>query len=276
MTVRLSLMTAGLVLLGAATLFAHDFWLVPNAFRLAPGAELVVDGRTSSSFPSSLSAVTVDRVAEARILSAHASTDIEDLSVHETSLRLRHRVSTAGQLVVAVRIYPRTIPESAESFRRYLALEGAPELLEQYEQEGLLPDDSITRRYAKYAKVLVEAGRGGPPAYARLASHPLEFKPMNDPTGILPGETLALQLLFEGELLGLAKVHAGVAASARDSAPSWDETFRTDSNGVVEIPVDRKGIWNVRALHIVPARPGSGADWDVHWATFVFSRDGDD
>jgi hypothetical protein len=69
---------------------------------------------------------------------------------------------------------------------------------------------------------------------------------------------------------------AGVAASAQDSAPIWDETFHTDSNGVVEIPVDREGIWNVRALHIVPARPGSGADWDVHWVTFVFSRDGDD
>ncbi len=276
MTMKRWLMAAGLTLLSAATLFAHDFWLVPNAFRLAPGAELVIDGRTSSSFPSSLSAVTVDRVAEARILSAGASIEIEDLSVQETSLRLRHRVSADGQLVVAVRIRPRTIPESAESFRRYLALEGAPELLERYEQDGLLPDDSITRRYAKYAKVLVEAGRGGPRAYARLASHPLEFKPMIDPTGDLPGETLPVQLLFEGKPLGLAKVHAGVAASVRDSAPSWDETFHTDSNGVVEIPVDRKGIWNVRALHIVPAEPGSGADWDVHWATFVFSRDGYD
>ncbi|MCH9014717.1 MAG: bifunctional hydroxymethylpyrimidine kinase/phosphomethylpyrimidine kinase [Gemmatimonadetes bacterium] len=153
-----SLMTAGLMLLGSAALFAHDFWLVPNAFLLAPGAELVVDGRTSSSFPSSLSAVTVDRVAEARILSASASTDIEDLSVHETSLRLRHRVSAAGQLVVAVRIHPRNIPESAESFRHYLALEGAPELLERVidicVQQGIfIAVDPMETNFHSYKRV---------------------------------------------------------------------------------------------------------------------------
>lgn len=36
--------------------FAHDFWLVPNAFSLAPGAELDVRGQTSSAFPTSESA----------------------------------------------------------------------------------------------------------------------------------------------------------------------------------------------------------------------------
>lgn len=47
----------------------------------------------------------------------------------------------------------------------------------------------------------------------------------------------------------------------------------TDAQGVVRFAVQSAGLWNVRTLHIVPADPGSGADWDVHWATLVFGAE---
>jgi ketosteroid isomerase-like protein len=34
--------------------------------------------------------------------------------------------------------------------------------------------------------------------------------------------------------------------------------------------VTRVGLWNIRTIHVVPGAAGSGADWDTHWATFVF------
>ncbi len=50
-------------LVGIGPLLSHDFWLVPNAFRVSAGGELVVHGNTSSTFPTSVSAVTTERVA---------------------------------------------------------------------------------------------------------------------------------------------------------------------------------------------------------------------
>ncbi|MBA2455116.1 MAG: hypothetical protein H0V48_01035, partial [Nocardioidaceae bacterium] len=141
----------------APVAFAHDFWLVPNAFVLAPGSELDVRGQTSSAFPTSESAVALDRVADARLVGATAAVPIRDLSHAGTSLRLGHRPATPGQYIVAATLKPRTVRESAAGFRRYLTLEGAPEALERYGREGRLPtSDSVTRRYAKYAKTLVE------------------------------------------------------------------------------------------------------------------------
>ncbi|MBY0495890.1 MAG: hypothetical protein K2Y23_16905 [Cyanobacteria bacterium] len=32
---------------------AHDFWLVPDAFRLTPTDDMAVRGQTSSAFPAS-------------------------------------------------------------------------------------------------------------------------------------------------------------------------------------------------------------------------------
>ncbi|GEM_PF-6446421 len=66
-TVRLGL--AATLFVGATlSVRAHDFWLVPDALVAPRGAALVVRGQTSSRFPTSESAVTVDRVVEARVL----------------------------------------------------------------------------------------------------------------------------------------------------------------------------------------------------------------
>jgi Domain of unknown function (DUF4198) len=249
---------------------SHDFWLVPNAFKLAAGDEVTILGRTSSSFPSSVGAVTPDRVADARVISSDRIKNIGTPDVTGESLRLRFSAMQAGQKVVAVRIHPRDIRESPESFRRYLSLEGAPEMLERYRREGRLPTDSVTRRYAKYAKTVLEVGTGGPRSFTRSVGHPVEFMPLSDPGDLSVGDEFRVRLLFQGEGLPGAKAHAGVAESLADEGPLHDEEMTTDSDGVLTVRVEHGGIWNVRALVIVPAEDGSSADWDVHWATLVF------
>lgn len=276
--VALAAVACGLTL--AAPLLAHDFWLVPNAFEIAAGARLAVRGQTSSAFPTSLSAVTPDRIADAKILAAAGEARLGDFSRAGTSLVVRHRPTTAGQRVVAVTLAPRLVRESPESFRRYLVLEGAPEALERFEREGRMPTrDSVTRRYAKYAKTIVEVGRGGARAYSRVAGHPLEFVPLTDPSALRAGDSLAVRVLHRGRPLAGAHVHAGaaspVAASLTDTAAARraaasDVSLVSGPDGVIRLPVNRAGLWNLRMLHIVPADAGPGADWDVHWATLVF------
>ena len=261
-----------LVAVGATPLMSHDFWLVPLAFRVAPGAELVVHGQTSSTFPTSLSAVTVDRVASVRLITATAEQAIANVAVSGNSLRLAHRPTARGQVVVAATLRPRSVRESPASFRRYLTLEGAPEALLRYEREGLLPTDSVTRRYAKYAKALVEVGENGPRAFSRLAGHPLEFVPLGDPAAVRTGSALRFRVLFNGTPLPRARGHASAAVSADSDSAFHQVEFESDANGEFSVQIAGKGLWNVRALHIVPSPANSGANWDVHWATLVWRR----
>lgn len=252
---------------------AHDFWLVPNAFHVAEGTALEVRGQTSSKFPTSESAVTPDRVAEARVIGGGEDVRVTDVSTAGPSLLLRHRPRTAGQRIVAVSIAPRSVRASGPGFKRYIELEGNPALAERYEREGLLPKtDSITRRYAKYAKTFVEVGRAGPRTFSQALHHPLEFIPLTDPATLKPGDTLALRLLYLGKPLPAMAAHAGVA---REPGDPEDTHLATDGNGIVRVAVTRAGLWNVRTLHVVPAAAGSGADWDSHFATIVFGVAGD-
>jgi ketosteroid isomerase-like protein len=255
---------------------AHDFWLVPDAFQVAEGALFEVRGQTSSRFPTSESAVTPDRVTEARVISDWDDVRVTDVSTSGTSLVLRHRPAGAGQRVVAITLAPRSLRASGPGFKRYMELEGAAALAARYEREGILPKtDSITRRYAKYAKTLVQVGAtgAGPRAFARVVGQPVEFVPLRDPSTLRAGDTLAMRLLYNGRPLGAMHVHAGAAADSAAGAPA-DLSLETDGQGVARVPVGRGGLWNVRTLHIVPAAAGSGADWDAHFATLVFSVGG--
>ena len=45
----------------------------------------------------------------------------------------------------------------------------------------------------------------------------------------------------------------------------------SDDEGVITLPVGSSGLWNVRTIHVIPALARADADWDVHWAGFVFS-----
>lgn len=262
------------------SLAAHDFWLVPNAFRVADGAALVVRGQTSTRFPTSVAAVTAERVAEARVLGATSDERIADLSVQDKSLVLRSRPATPGQRVVAIALVARTSRTTPQALQRYLALEGAPALAERYAREGRLAgSDSLTQRTTKVAKTLVEVGSGGPRAFSRGAGHALEFVPVTDPAAARPGDTLAVRVLFRGAPLAEAHLHAGaaLAGAPSDSAAAAgavpDIMVVTDAGGVARVPVARAGLWNVRTIHAAPAS-GEARTWDVYFATLVFQVDG--
>jgi uncharacterized GH25 family protein len=271
------LLGAAALLASAALLSAHDFWIVPNAFAVAEGATIEVRGQTSTRFPTTVSAVTPERVADARLLGAESEERIADLSVSGKSLLLKHRPSTSGQRVVAVALVTRSSRAATAGLKRYIALEGAPELAERYEREGAFATrDSVTQKTTKYAKTLVEIGRGGPRAFSRAAGHALEFVPLTDPGALRTGDTLAVRLTFRRQPLRGAHLHAGWASeralddSTAVSNDSKDLGLETDAEGVARVPVGQAGLWNVRTLHAAPAGGGSAGEWEVAFATIVF------
>jgi ketosteroid isomerase-like protein len=261
-------------LVSAVTLLAHDFWIVPNAFVIAAGGTIEIRGQTGTTFPKSVSAVAPERVAEARVVGASTDERISDLSVKDSSLILRHKPTTPGQRIVAVALAARASRTTPANLQRYIGLEGNRELAERYEREGAYPkSDSLTQRAAKYAKTIVEVGRGGPRAFTRTVGHALEFVPVNDPSALRAGDSLAVRLMFRGQPVAGAHLHAGTAAPPNATQDGGTQTqdlsFVTGADGVAKVPLARSGLWNVRTLHAAPAAGASG-EWEVAFATLVF------
>ncbi|GAB1341678.1 DUF4198 domain-containing protein [Gemmatimonas sp.] len=268
------LLTVGVVVTSARTLLAHDFWLVPDAFQVVAGGSLSIRGHSGSKFPAGGSATTPDRVAEARLIGASTDEPIRDLTASGTSLLLRHRPSSAGQQVVALALHSRTTRVAPAQLKRYIALEGAPELAERYEREGRYPADSVSQVAAKFAKTIVEIGGNGPRAFTKVAGHALELLPLDDPSLLRVGDSLRVRVLYRGHVVPRVHLRAGVAPTASgeadaSSAPK-DLVVETDADGVARVEIMKNaGLWNVRTLYASP-RSNDASSWDLYFATLVF------
>ena len=277
---RVPALTAAAVLITAGILTAHDFWIVPDAFHVASGGTLDVRGQTGSRFPISQSAVAPDRIAEARLVGSASDERITDLSASGKSLLIRHRPTTGGQRIVAVALTARSTRTTPERLKRYIALEGAPELAERYTREDAYPkSDSVTQVAVKFAKTIVEVGRDGPRAFAKTVGHALELVPVNDPAALHSGDMLMVRLLYHGRPVAGAHLRAGAAppgvTATSDSAPPSaperkDAVVATGADGSAHIPLGEGGLWNVRTLYAAPAAGGSDT-WEVYFATLVFN-----
>ena len=269
---RIGAMAAALAVGVSSSLLAHDFWLVPMRFDSAPGSSLEVHGQTGSRFPTSQSAVAVERVAEARLIGASDEERVTEMSIAGHSLVLKHAPRTAGQRVMAVVLQPTSRRVAPAGLKRYIGLEGAPELAESLDRQGAFAGfDSATMKAQKFAKAIVEVGQGGPRAFSRTAAHGLEIVPLGDPGAVHPGGQLSFRLLFRGAPVAGAYLRAGTAPdSARpgSSAAKADTILVTNGDGIATVSVT-EGLWNVRSLHAAPL-PSSRTEWDVFFGTLVF------
>ena len=105
----------------------------------------------------------------------------------------------------------------------------------------------------------------------------------DDPARLRVGDTLRVRLVYQGQPLIGIRVHSDVVDSAgsrpaatgagqsASSANGSTTDYVTGADGLIRVPISRAGLWNVRTIHIVQADATSGADWDAHWATLVFS-----
>ena len=76
---------------------------------------------------------------------------------------------------------------------------------------------------------------------------------------------MPFRILYEGKPLAGALVKA-IALEDPDNTLS----ARSDAQGRVAFVLVRKGVWLVKAVHMAPAPPETGADWESLWASLTF------
>ena len=52
--------------------------------------------------------------------------------------------------------------------------------------------------------------------------------------------------------------------------PSEKQSARTDNDGRVRFHVRPGGMWLIKAVHMIPASAGTGAEWTSFWASLTF------
>ena len=258
----------GLALAFAAGAAAHDTWLVPGAFRVTAGQPVKVSLNTSEDFPTSDGAPTPDRVERFEAVSATGRAEVTGYRVEEKSL-VAEVTPGPGLTLVAAVTKPRLIVLEEKDFNTYISEEGLDSIVAARAARG----ESFAagrERYSKVAKLALCAE--GDSASERRFRQPLglrlEIVPLTNPCGLRAGDTLVVQVMFEGRPLANVGVGAGTTGSHGHHYPYRQ---RTDAAGRAVVRLDRAGPWFVRVLHMVPATEFEDADWQSWFSTLTFS-----
>lgn len=250
--------------------WAHDFWLQPNRFKVAPGA---ADGMTiqvgHGQFRTRWSG-QLERVVRFSAIG---------LKGGEVDLRSTLKPDPVRDAVIS-------FPESGEQmlvFQSNHATSVLPAIRfnDYLNVEGLTPAIQLRARthqteapgreiYSRCAKALMQIGPYTEGQKRQLLSPvglPLEIVPLKDPYGLGAGERLPVQVLYEGRPLAGALVM--LTNLEFDGHPV--EQNLTDKSGQTSFIVPHLGSWLVNVLWTKPIQGNPDADFDTTFSSLTFA-----
>ncbi len=261
MTLRSAAPVLVVALASARSATAHDFWIEPSTFRPAVGSELAVALRVGEHFRGEPVPRADPRIVRFILASLAGEQPIGGLPGTDPAGFVR--IDRPGLFVVGYRSHRSRVTLEAEKFEKYLAEEGLDRILEARRGPGEQgkPGREVYSRCAK--AILIAGGRGRP--FDRTLGFTLELLLEKAPAAWRPGAEIRFRILHEGRALPGALVKA----ICRDEA---DKTLsaRSSPDGRFAFRLGRKGVWLVKAVHMVPAPKDADADWESLWASLTF------
>lgn len=253
---------AALLHLVAGSVHAHDLWIEPSSFRPAPGATLALRLRIGQQFVGDPMPRDPRQIRQFALLDEEGTTPVPGRAGDEPAGMVQPTAS--GVALVVYRSQRSPIELEAGKFESYLRDEGLERVSRTRADRG--ESDAPGREvFSRCAKALLAVSGGRPASgHDRAVGLTLELIPERSPYTLRPGDELPLVLRYEGAPL------AGALVVGLDGDEASTVRARTDAAGRVRLRLARPGPWLVKAVHMVPAPPDTGADWESLWASLTF------
>jgi uncharacterized GH25 family protein len=251
-----------LTLLLASSAAAHDLWIEPSTFHPAAGARITAALRTGQKLqgeplpriPPFIDRFVIRGKSDERPVVGLPGRDPAGLAyIAEGGLHWIGYQSTA---------FPMEI--DARKFEQYLREEGLERIAAERAKKGQSAAPGRERFY-RCAKALLDTPGDAQGVADVPLGFTLELVPRKSPYAIRPGGELPLSLLFHGK----PDANVLVVAMSKDD-PEHAVRARTDANGRATLRIAHAGFWLIKAVHMEPAPPDAGVDWESWWASITF------
>jgi uncharacterized GH25 family protein len=252
---------AAAIALSAAPLAAHDMWIEPAAFSPAAGEIVAVGLRVGQDLlgdhvprdPSVIRDFIVEDAEGRKPVVGRSGADPAGFV----------RASAPGLLVIGYRTNPSTIEQTAEKFNQYLKEEGLESIAALRARRG---QAGPTREmFSRCAKSLVLSGSTDAAQGDRPLGFTLELVAERNPYTMAAGGDLPVRLTYEDRPLAGALIVAINRANPMEKLAA-----RSGQDGRVRFTLPRAGMWLIKAVHMVDAPAGAGAEWASYWASLTF------
>ena len=256
-----------LALLSPLTVVAHEFWMLPGDFVVAPGGKTSLTLASGEDFRGPKVAFSKDVVASLRHYAPGRAIDLSPRIPPTGELReLPLAFAEPGTHLIAFDTHPSSITLPAEKFQAYLRDEGLGFIAGKREASGKAATPG-RERFRRNIKTLVQVGDRLDATYRQRTGQRLEIVPLANPFSKRAGDELGFQVLFDGKPIPGALIQAWHKKSGQTSIIKT----KTDSKGGARIALPLPGAWMVSVVHMVPARDTPDHDWDSYWGNLTFA-----
>ncbi len=255
----------------AAPAIAHDFWIQPDAFRVAPGSTVPLTLQVGHGTDRERSAMPLKRILrfEAIAPGGHRIDLRKDLRVGGAKADATARFTTPGLYVVALTTDEGAISKlPADKFNAYLAEEGLTPAATLRKRLGRTQSEGV-ERYGRRTKTFVQVGAPDGKAQAH-ATRPvgltLELVPEANPYALPRAARLPVRVYWQGRPLAGALVKR--IDLDNDAVPL--ESRRTDATGRVQFPMPTRGRWLYAVAWTRPLIGNEQADFETVFSSLSF------
>lgn len=230
-----------LVIYAAAPAHAHLLWFNISQYETKPGETVWIEIGWGHKYP-------------------------RDLSISDKWLEQVYVLDPKGREIGVEKIFPgfhRFTPTTKGAYQVIAKLKsGFLSITTDGHKLGSkkeLTDVVSCLRYVMNAKALIEVG-GKKNGFSETNNEPIEIVPLKDPAGLKVGDTLPVQVMFEGKPLLGAKLQVSNTAHASEEKIDWVIEQDSDSEGIVRVKLDSAGQWLFKANHKTPYPDKTEAD----------------
>jgi uncharacterized GH25 family protein len=261
-----NVIAASMCLASLTPLLAHDLYILPQSFRVAPGRSIAIELHNGDSFPESEGPPPTARLQNTRLLFQGGVADLTAL--HEEHKALVGTVpipeNGRGSIIVTATLSANSREYDVKKFIAYLEDEGLTAISGYHPSPGE-STERIRELYSKYAKALLVAG-----APSGFCTHPLgltiEIVPAVDPATLRPGDKMPVQVLFQGKPMnGLT-----IETAWTTGGPAMGAVVgQTDADGNLSIPL-QSGRCRITTGYTRRYKDQKVSDWETFFATLTF------
>jgi hypothetical protein len=271
MPARAALVALSTLLLLIATFTvaaAHDMFAKPDKFFVGANEEVLIRV-LNGTFLKSENAIERPRVRDITVLgpSGRFRMDTSAWGASGDTSTFRVRTNGEGTYVLGAATRPNIIAMSGDTFNLYLKEDGIPDVLAARRRDKEL-DRRVRERYSKNIKAMIQAGNARTPNFATPLGYGAEIVPIENPYSLARGGTLSARIVVDGKPVRNQYVLFG--GSTLNGAGIAQRSTRSDSAGIVRIPLTNQGTWYVKFIHMSRLTGDREADYESKWATLTF------
>lgn len=255
-----------LLVLSASPVQAHEFWIAPHDYQVAPGAPVAADLLVGSSFKGAKQTYFPQRFARFEARMGETTVPVEGRLGDIPAMNMV--LPAEGLWVVVHETKGDSLQyREREIFESFVAHKDLGDVLERHAARGL-PELAFREAYTRYVKALVAVGAGkGSDMEVGLHS---EIVALANPYTDDLSAGLPVRVLYEGAPRGDAQIELFAREAEGEVTVSYN---RTDATGEALLPVKPGVEYLVDAVVMEDTGnddPKAGPVWHSVWAALTF------